>query len=153
RLAPDDSKVQLQLAHLADQMGASDRAAEAYNMALKQGGGDAQSRQQLADVYHRRGDLPQPATVLRDAINVYPRESALHVDLAEVPYQEGKLDPAVAELKIAFKAGPPQPAAAKAHYVMAFVLYRRGKAEQAIKEFQQAAQIKPDYAEAYYHIG
>ena len=36
---------------------------------------------------------------------------------------------------------------------MAFVLYRQGKTAAALKEFETAAQLQPDMAEAFYHIG
>jgi tetratricopeptide (TPR) repeat protein len=150
QLAPTDQLNRLTFARLAEKMGAYDRARAAYQGAIAQGG-EVDARKHLAELQERSGDLDQAATVLDDALKVFPGDADLKVRLAEIQYRQRKYDPAEANLRAALRVtGPHQ---ARAHYLVAFLDYRKGNSAAAQRELDSAVALAPDMAEAYYQKG
>jgi tetratricopeptide (TPR) repeat protein len=151
QLAPHDAQNRLIFAHLAERLGAYERARAAYESAISQDGGEVEARKRLADLQESGGHLDQAAAVLTDAIKVFPSEQDLRVRLAEVRYRQKQYSSAETILQSALKtAGSHR---ARAHYLMAFLEYHKGHLPTALNELDSAITLSPDMADAYYQRG
>jgi protein O-mannosyl-transferase len=79
-------------------------------------------------------------TLWRTTLRRNPDCFMAHNNLAEILYQKGQVDKAIAELQLAVAA---KPDAAKAHYNLGNFLLHRGRRDEAVAELQKALAIEP----------
>jgi tetratricopeptide (TPR) repeat protein len=87
------------------------------------------------------------------ALELDPNLVEAHVNLALILAQAGELGPAGEHLDRAIKLQGNSPAAAYSHYLRAKVWGAQNQNEKATAEFQKAAQLRPNYAEAWSDLG
>jgi tetratricopeptide (TPR) repeat protein len=138
-------------AHLAEKLGAYDRARAAYQSAIVEGGGEVEAREHLAEIHEKAGHYDLAAGVLADALKVFPGDAGLKVRLGEVQLRQSNYGAAEATLSEALRA--PGSHRARAHYLLAFVQYHKGSTPAALKELDDALALAPDMPEAYYQRG
>ncbi|MGD8341173.1 MAG: cytochrome c3 family protein [Gammaproteobacteria bacterium] len=101
----------------------------------------AQGALNTAAVLADQGRLAEAEQVLLDAIERYPAETALHINLAEVYRGQSRAAEAEATLRDALEAGPDNPAIRLA---LGFALVRAGRADEALGHFEAAAAAAGD---------
>jgi tetratricopeptide (TPR) repeat protein len=74
-----------------------------------------------------------------------PDDSADHVNLGMVAYEQGRIEEAITEYRMALEVRPND---AEAHYRLGLALTNRDKTIEAMAHFRMALQLKPDYVNA-----
>lgn len=89
-------------------------------------------------------------TLFEQAVRVDPRNAKALSVLGSLLAQEGKLDEAIAQCRLALQY---QPGCAEAHFFLGNALDRQGKLDEAIAEYQRALWFKPTQEQTHLLIG
>jgi tetratricopeptide (TPR) repeat protein len=87
------------------------------------------------------------------AIALDPRFAQAHISLSLVLAQVGEADGAARHLEAALEIEGDSPAAAYAHYLRGLLYSEQERPEQAASAFVKAVALRPDYADAFLHLG
>ena len=106
--------------------------------------------EQLVEALFSEGKYGQAASLLKQAVEKPPLDSALYADLGNAYARMGDLDEAEASLKRSIEINPET---AQAHDLLGLIALERGNAAQAEQEFHETLRLQPDLAEADDNLG
>jgi hypothetical protein len=89
-------------------------------------------------------------TLWRTAVDHDPACSVCRTNLGRVFLEQGHLEAAAAEFRLAIAARPER---ANPHNNLGTVLYRQGRVREAFAEFQLAAALQPHFADPHNNLG
>jgi len=113
---------------------------------------DAQLRHYLGVAYFQTGDLKQAQEQLTRALDLDPKDSKMHFDLALVLLSEQHYTAAADELEASIKLSPPN-ANALAHVLLGRAYLNSNRSLQAVDEFKTALKLDPAIRLGHYHLG
>ena len=87
---------------------------------------------------------------MNEAIEKYPEDQSILVQLFNYYFTTGKTEKAIAYLDKAISKEPGNPSF---HLNKGFAFDKFGRQDDALKEYELAIKLKTDYADAYYNIG
>jgi len=89
-------------------------------------------------------------TLWQDVVRKSPGKARTYNNLGNAYLDEGRMNDAIEEYKIALRLRPDYPAA---HYNLGNVYKKRGRMNDAIQEYKTALKLAPNYAEAHNNLG
>jgi tetratricopeptide (TPR) repeat protein len=101
---------------------------------------------ELAQKYHRAGDLQRAEQVYRGVLANDPANALAYSLLGVVAHQQGRLQAAVESLQKAVALDASNP---RYPYQLGIILHGAGRLGEAIAGYQLALRLKPDFAEAH----
>jgi tetratricopeptide (TPR) repeat protein len=104
----------------------------------------------LHNAYLAVGDSTMAREVLLDALDIYEYDNQVVVYLANLFVKEGNNPLA---LKVLDEAIAVHPDNFRFHWGRGLVHRREGESEKALEDFKRAAELAPEEAKIYYHIG
>src|ERR1700676_4641920 len=113
----------------------------------------ATAHHEYAIVLSRFMEVKAARQEFEKALELDPALAEAHVNLSLILAQGGELLPAAEHLDRAIEVQGNTPAAAYTHYLRAKIWGAQDQIEKSIDELQKAAQLRPDYAEAWTHRG
>jgi len=90
------------------------------------------------------------ATLWNRVLELDPKSSIAHYNLARFLAREGKETEAISHYRQALSIRPNDP---DAHNNLGLLLARQGQVAASLREFRKAAEINPAYAKAFFNIG
>ncbi|MCF6312656.1 MAG: tetratricopeptide repeat protein [Verrucomicrobiales bacterium] len=140
------SKSQLE----ADEQSAWDRAAEEFIAAQMAMSDRAAGHLRLALFYSDLGQSKKAEAAYRDAIRIEPEAIPPRINLAEMLYQQGRIEESGKTFAAAITADPSN---GVAHEALARYYIRSKQYEQGLAELKLAAQLMPEHASTQYFLG
>jgi tetratricopeptide (TPR) repeat protein len=131
-------------------LGRLDRAAAAYEAALRENPDNADALHLLGLVAIQRGDPARGAALIARSVALRPGEAVAHSNLAEAYRGIGDLDSAIASCRTAISLRHDYP---EAHSNLGLMLTQRGELEAAIEHFRIAVSQRPNFAAAHNGLG
>jgi tetratricopeptide (TPR) repeat protein len=100
--------------------------------------------------YARNMVWSEEVTLWEDVVKKSPHKARPHYNLGAAYQEQGRLDDAVKEYKMAINL---EPDFVKAHHNMGLAYERQGRLDDSIKEYQTAIKLKPDYPIIHSNLG
>lgn len=94
--------------------------------------------------------LPQAFSLLKQALNLAPRDPSLHNNLANLYKKTGALTDAEKHYQEAIQLDPNYP---EAHHNLGNLYALQHRFQDALTHYKQALHLAPDYTLAHYHLG
>lgn len=107
-------------------------------------------RQNLGEMYQRRGLFEDAIREYRTAIRIRPDHPMPHNNLGMVYQFQGRLDDAIREYRTAIQLKPDFPLS---HQNLGAAYQMQGRLDDAIREYRTAIQLKPDDARSHHNLG
>lgn len=104
----------------------------------------------LGWAYRQNGNDAQAEQYLRTALKLNPKLAQGHSNLSVVLLDQNHIDDSIAEAKQAVSIDANNPVY---HVVLGNALQKKGDSKAAIEEYRAATKIRPDYENAFYHLG
>lgn len=127
------------LGFVLERQGLYEEAEEHYRAALALDPASASAHFNLAAALARRGELGAAERHFRAALSAGPSARA-GAGLGIVLGRQGRVDDAIAQLRLAIEADPNDPAA---HEALGSILLEQGRLEEAASSYRQLARISP----------
>jgi tetratricopeptide (TPR) repeat protein len=128
------------LAALLQRAGFRDDAINLYHQVITTDLGNYEAHAQLARIYEATGDWPRAIAERRAAVDVFPENPCLLLDLGVTEGKAGQFAVAETTLRQAMEAGPRDP---RAPYWLGFVEEKLDKKPEAVRAFQTFLQLAP----------
>lgn len=144
RLRSDTLAVHYNLGVLFEKKGNNDEAVVEYKHALKSGE-SADARYRLAEIYTRRGSLPQAAEQYRILLAATPADQDLLVKLANIHTASGNQKEALVTYKEVIRVNPDN---LEAHRDLAALYKKANQLDEAEREYREVLRLKKDDMEA-----
>jgi protein O-GlcNAc transferase len=154
-LQPKDLNVQLNLANTLLELARFDEAAEYYRRILK-----ASQREDIrgalvhcfsmsGNAAHQAGQFSKAETAFKEAVNLSPRDAALHYNLANAARELGQLPLAEKHYRLAIQYAPDD---ADAYNNLGNVQREAGQLDLAVASYEQALARNPKLYHAKVHL-
>lgn len=127
-----------------------DKAIKYFSDCAKYGYNGGVSYAQIISAYQQMGDTIKSVEVMKEALDKYPEDQSINVQLINYYITSGKPDEAIKYLDKAIEKEKDNPSFYLAKGV---ALDKIGRQDEAIEVYKQAIAIKPDNADAYYNLG
>ncbi len=144
---PSESLLKAVALHQAGQL---DEAKAAYQSLLKNNPDDSDALHYLGLIAFQRGDYPDAAGLIEQAIKLNGNIPAFHFNLGNAYRQLKQLDSAINAYLESVRLDP---RFLKAHFNLGNTFKEQGKLEAAVEHYRKALALKPDYAEAHTNLG
>lgn len=128
------------LAALLQRGGFRDDAIKLYHQVISTDLGNYEAHVQLARIFEATGDWPHAIAERRAAVDVFPENPSLLLDLGVTEGKAGQFAAAEATLRQAEEAGPRDP---RTPYWLGFVEEKLDKRPDAVRAFQTFLQLAP----------
>lgn len=138
---PNSLDALLAFARMHDRQGNFDQADKLYRSAIEHHANDAAARNDYGLCLARQNRLNDAAGMLQSACRLQPEEVRYRNNLAMVLVEMNQLEEAYLQLSDVHSP-------AIAYYNVGYLLVQRNQHAAARHHFQQALQLKPDFAEA-----
>jgi tetratricopeptide (TPR) repeat protein len=125
-------------------------AATLYRSALARNPDAWLARNNLGELLHRQGRLPEAIDDFRRAIQLQPDFPEAHINLGNALLQSGRIPEAASQFEIAVRLAPDS---AEAQNNLGNLLFQTGQAAAAIPHYEAALRVNPDHAEAHNGLG
>jgi tetratricopeptide (TPR) repeat protein len=150
-LPADPVPAQVRLGMCAMETGQYDRAAAAFQEALKGQPRDYQTNYNLAVAYQKSKQYDKAEEVLKRLIQFYPEDAVSYYSTILRMYDEaGMNDKAIDAARKVMELDPSNHIAV---YNLGVMYQKLKRYDEALATFQQALAIKPDFENAWYNIG
>lgn len=133
-----------------DEKPAWDRAAAEFINAQMAMSDRAAGHMRLALFYSDLGDPKKAESAYRDAVRIEPEAIPPRINLAEMLYQQGRIEEAGKEFQAAVTADP---ANGVAHESLARYFIRIKQYDKGLAELQKASKLMPEHAATHYFLG
>ncbi len=150
-LPADPVQAQIRLGTCAMEIGQYDRAAAAFQEALKGQPRDYQTNYNLAIAFQKAKQYDKAEEVLKRLIQYYPEDAVSYYSTILRMYDEaGMNDKAIDSARKVVELDPKNHVAV---YNLGVMFQKLKRNDEAIATFQQSLTIKPDFENAWYSIG
>jgi tetratricopeptide (TPR) repeat protein len=151
KIMPNDIDAHLALASALADQGRYDEAMLHYNRVLHLRPDDAVAYQQMAVILVDQERFDEAIAILRKGLEHYtPQHTGLlRLGLGTIYMQQGNIDEAIHELRIAARLQP----ASITYNNLGVALFSKERFDEAMKCHKKAIQLDPKNAEAYYNLG
>lgn len=129
-----------------------DAAIRAYSKAIEINPKFGEAIANLGSMFYKQGRLDEAATTYQKALKVQPHLAAVYWNLGKVLQQQGKHNEALACQQKALELQPDL-LGVPSYIQEGNALLAAGKLDAAIAQYQQAIQLNPNNAVAYFHLG
>jgi tetratricopeptide (TPR) repeat protein len=147
---------------LLSEHGALDDALAHYRQALAVGPDDADTHNNMGNIFRQKGDVPEALAQYNKAIALQPDLAEPHCNLGATLLRLGRLDEGVAQFEAAldtFSRARRQPYGqaglaqvqqilAQAHTDLGHALFQQQRTQEALSHFQRALDLRPELATA-----
>ena len=132
------------------QAGQLDEAKAVYQSLLKGNPDDSNALHYLGMIAFQRGEYPDAARLIEQAIKLDGNIPAFHFNLGNAYAQLGKFDSAIGAYR---KATQLDPGFLVAHLSLGRMLGAQNRPDAAIESYRKAIALKPDHADAHNNLG
>ena len=101
----------------------------------------------------RFAEMDSARKAFEKAVDLDPEFVSPHLNISLVLAQSELFDHAADHINRAIEIQSDSPAAAYSHYLLGNILIEQKKVKEALREYNQALDLRPDYAEAFLKIG
>ncbi len=112
--------------------------------------GEAYGWESLGTLERESGRLDAAAASMARAVQAFPGNPRLRIAAAEIAFEQGRIEDALAELHQALEVDRRY---APAHYNLGVVFRATGRPAEAVAACRLAVELEPDYAAAYNVLG
>lgn len=127
-----------------------DKAIKYFTLTAQYGYNPGSSYSQIVNAYQQKGDTIALVRIMKEAIEKYPDDQNILVQLFNFYFTTGKTEEAISYLDKAILKEPDNPSF---HLSKGFAFDKLGRQDDALQEYELAIKLKADYADAYYNIG
>jgi len=103
-----------------------------------------------ADEFLKANDFAGAERRCKEALELNPKNAAVHSALGVALARQGKIDEAVTHFSEAIRLNPSD---IDAHYSLGQAMARRGQSDRAIRHFSDVLRLKPDHPQAHGYLG
>ena len=153
-LVPDDEPSYINLSQVLRQQGKiheADALLQKFWKLRENGDADARASafSEKGIELGERGDLKGAIANLQAAVDLQPRHSETHRNLAMALFLDGQIREAGLQNEETTRLNPDDP---QAHYGLGHIYAEQNRVADSIREFETAARLNPRYAEAHYML-
>ncbi|NOR87127.1 MAG: tetratricopeptide repeat protein [Bacteroidales bacterium] len=127
-----------------------DEAIKSYEELVEMDYDNASIYSDLASIYKKKKDIESAKITLKKGMERYPEHAGILIAMINILMEEGKNELVIESLESAIKLTPEN----HTLYFVQGVSYEQiGDTEKAIASYQEAIEVNPSFADAYYNLG
>jgi tetratricopeptide (TPR) repeat protein len=105
---------------------------------------------QIISAYEAMGDTTAAVNSMKEGFEAYPESQNILVSLINYYMSKNKSEDAISYLDKAIEKDPKNPTF---YFAKGAALDKLGRSDEALKAYQQATEVNPKFADAYYNMG